>query len=244
MKTLLNSALDSHISSGMEELNIWVAFKRFLNLLDNIFAAGLFSFFVAWTANYLGYNAELDLGSSISKSLTEIIPHSLTDTLYFLLYLCAFWRIVRVTKVMPPFNRYVNKHILIVCAIIFVSTAFTIPAFIYGLEQRGIGLGQTEEEARIAENPYLVIGLRWGLFLTLFAYRRCILRYQISEWEVPNDYRSLYDEIQLKKMMKKRDEMIKRAEERAEALERERAQASGTEMGQATGRKKKKKRKK
>ncbi len=243
MKTLLNSALDSHISSGMEELNIWVAFKRFLNLLDNIFAAGLFSFFVAWTANYLGYNAELDLGSSISKSLTEIIPHSLTDTLYFLLYLCAFWRIVRVTKVMP-FNRYVNKHILIVCAIIFVSTAFTIPAFIYGLEQRGIGLGQTEEEARIAENPYLVIGLRWGLFLTLFAYRRCILRYQISEWEVPNDYRSLYDEIQLKKMMKKRDEMIKRAEERAEALERERAQASGTEMGQATGRKKKKKRKK
>ena len=243
MKTLLNSALDSHISSGMEELNIWVAFKRFLNLLDNIFAAGLFSFFVAWTANYLGYNAELDLGSSISKSLTEIIPHSLTDTLYFLLYLCAFWRIVRVTKVMP-FNRYVNKTILVVCAIIFVSTAFTIPAFIYGLEQRRMGLGQTEEQARIAENPYLVIGLRWGLFLTLFAYRRIFLRHQISEWEIPSDYRSLYDEFRLKKMEKECDEMFKKMEERAKALNRDVAQASGTEMGKAPGRKKKKKRKK
>ena len=243
MKTLLNSALDSNISSGMEELNIWVAFKRFLNLLDNIFAAGLFSFFVAWTANYLGYNAELDLGSSISKSLTEIIPHSPTDTLYFLLYLCAFWRIVRVTKVMP-FNRYVNKHILIVCAIIFVFLTLAVPVFIYLDEQRGLWLGQSEEEARLTDNPYFVVGLRWGMFWSLFAYRRVILRYQISEWKVPNDYRSLYDEIQLKKMMKKRDEMIKRAEERAEALERERAQASGTEMGQATGRKKKKKKKK
>ena len=243
MNTLLNSALNPHISSSMEKLNIWVAFKRFLNLLDNIFAAGLFSFFMAWTANYLGYNAELDLGSSISKSLTEIVPHSLTDTLYFLLYLCAFWRTIRVTKVMP-FNRYVNKTILIVCAIIFVSTAFTIPAFIYGLEQRGIGLGQSEEEARLTDNPYFVVGLRWGMFWSLLVYRRIFLRHQISEWKVPNDYRSLYDEIQLKKMMKKRDEMIKRAEERAEALERERAQASGTEMGKATGRKKKKKRKK
>ena len=240
MNTLLNSALNPHISSSMEKLNIWVAFKRFLNLLDNIFAAGLFSFFVAWTANYLGYNAELDLGSSISKSLTEIIPHSLTDTLYFLLYLCAFWRIVRVTKVMP-FNRYVNKTILIVCAIIFVFLTLAVPVFIYLDEQRGLWLGQSEEEARLTDNPYFVVGLRWGMFWSLFAYRRIFLRHQISEWEIPSDYRSLYDEFRLKKMMKKRDEMIKRAVERAEALERERAQASGTEMGQATKRKKKKK---
>ena len=228
----------------MEKLNIWVAFKRFLNLLDNIFAAGLFSFFMAWTANYLGYNAELDLGSSISKSLTEIIPHSLTDTLYFLFYLCTFWRIVRVTKVMP-FNRYVNKYILLIVVIAFIAGAFSFGGFIYASEKKmEIMFGRTGDAARLSDYPFYVVGLRWGLGIALFAYRRCILRYQISEWKVPNDYRSLYDEIQLKKMMKKRDEMIKRAEERAEALERERAQASGTEMGKATGRKKKKKRKK
>ena len=227
----------------MEKLNIWVAFKRFLNLLDNIFAAGLFSFFMAWTANYLGYNAELDLGSSISKSLTEIIPHSLTDTLYFLLYLCAFWRIVRVTKVMP-FNRYVNKTILIVCAIIFVFLTLAVPVFIYLDEQRGLWLGQSEEEARLTDNPYFVVGLRWGMFWSLLVYRRIFLRHQISEWEIPSDYRSLYDEFRLKKMEKECDEMFKKMEERAKALNRDVAQASGTEMGKATGRKKKKKRKK
>ena len=241
MKELLNSALNPHISSKMEKLNIWVAFKRFLNLLDNIFAAGLFSFFVAWTANYLGYNAELDLGSSISKSLTEIIPHSLTDTLYFLLYLCAFWRIVRVTKVMP-FNRYVNKHILIVCAIIFVFLTLAVPVFIYLDEQRGLWLGQSEEEARLTDNPYFVVGLRWGMFWSLFAYRRGILRYKISEWEVPNDYRSLYDEFRLKKMEKERAERRERilAEwQRTEAIEKD--QTQGPEKERTTKRKKKKK---
>ena len=173
---------DPDLKHMIEEMSPWVAFKRFLNLLDNIFAAGLFSFFVAWTANYLGYNAELDLGSSISKSLTEIIPHSLTDTLYFLLYLCAFWRTIRVTKVMP-FNQYVDKYILLIVAMAFIAGFALSGGCLYVSEKRLMVLfGYTEEEAKLSDDPFYVMGLRWGVGVALFTYRRVILRHQISEW--------------------------------------------------------------
>ena len=177
-----DSATSPHMKYMMEKLNPWVAFKRFLNVLDNIFAAGLFSFFVAWTANYLGHNAELDLGSSISKSLTEIVPHSLTDTLYLLLYLCAFWRTIRVTKVMP-FNQYVDKYILLIVAMAFIAGFALSGGCLYVSEKRLMVLfGYTEEEAKLSDDPFYVMGLRWGVGVALFTYRRVILRHQISEW--------------------------------------------------------------
>ena len=170
----------------MEELNIWVAFKRFLNLLDNIFAAGLFSFFMAWTANYLGYHAESGLGAAISKSLSEIVPGSPKEALLFLFYLCAFWRTIRITRVMP-LNRYVDKNILLYVGIAFIAVFIFISSVIYATEMKMILMfEQTEEEAKDPNIPFYVAGLRWGAFAALFAYRRILLPRRLKEYKLPD----------------------------------------------------------
>ncbi|MBP5473570.1 MAG: hypothetical protein J6X92_02270 [Bacteroidales bacterium] len=181
-----DSATEPKLESMMEKLSPWVAFKRSMNLLDNIFAAGLFSFFVAWTANYLGYHAEPDLGSAISKSLNEIIPGSPKEALLFLFYLCAFWRTIRITRVMP-LDRYVDKNILLYVCIAFIAVFIFISLVIYATEKKMILVyGETEKEAQDPNIPFYVAGLRWGAFAALFAYRRILLPRRLKEYKLPD----------------------------------------------------------
>lgn len=181
-----DSATEPKLESMMEKLSAWVAFKRFLNLLDNIIAAGLFSFFVAWTANYLGYHAEPDLGAAISKSLSEFVPDSPKEALLFLFYLCAFWRTIRITRVMP-FNRYVDKDVLLCVGITFIAVFVFISLVIYATEMKMIlAFGETEEEAKDPNIPFYVAGLRWGVFIALFAYRRILLPRRLKEYKLPD----------------------------------------------------------
>ena len=179
-------SLDPDLKQLIENLTPWVAFKRFLNLLDNIIAAGLFSFFVAWTANYLGYHAEPDLGAAISKSLSEFVPDSPKEALLFLFYLCAFWRTIRITRVMP-FNRYVDKDVLLCVGITFIAVFVFISLVIYATEMKMIlAFGETEEEAKDPNIPFYVAVLRWGVFIALFAYRRILLPRRLKEYKLPD----------------------------------------------------------
>ena len=159
----------------IEDLSAWVFVKRLLIVVDNIIAAGLFTFFVIWVNNYLGFEGyKYDFSSSISKSISDINMNLTEESLYFLLYLILLWRAPRITKVMP-LKFYFHQFVLLMTA-----TFFAIIFLTYGL---GYLIKLEKLAYSIERYPFVVPALRWSVLSSLCFYRRIYLPWvATTEW--------------------------------------------------------------
>lgn len=151
----------------IEDLTPWVLVKRIFIVLDNLIAAGLFTFFYVWVNNYWGFEGyKYDFSSSISKSISDINMNLTEESLYFLLYLVLLWRAPRITKVMPL--KYYTHRALLPIIIACLSMGFII---------FGIGYLFKFEKMRYTYEhyPYIVPALTMSVFMALCFYRRIYL---------------------------------------------------------------------
>ena len=174
--TFFNLSNYKYAEYQIEEMSAWVAIKRFLIVVDNVIAAGLFCVLVSWTGIYLTPETNLDLCSSVIKSINDITLNFPEELPYFLFYLFMFWRAPRITKKMP-LNYYFDKEILKICLYVLALLGIII-------------LGVCSDDLRYhmfgIEHPHdgsiLISSVRISVFLLLFIYRRIILWTRVFTW--------------------------------------------------------------
>ena len=174
---------DPDLKQLIENLTPWVAFKRFLIVVDNVIVAGLFGFFVLWLNNYLGYYENCDFYGAISKSIQDIKSNYGEELLFFLLYYIAFARPVRLTKRMPMEYYFIDR----IGGIVIITTSIAVFLF--------FGIGYLFRVSRfgdyINQYPYILPSIKTCVAFTLILYRRIYLTFHIR-WFAPEPPQNQY----------------------------------------------------
>lgn len=166
-RDVFDLSTDKKISYMIEDLSAWVVIKRFLIVVDNVIAAGLFAFFSVWINVYLGLEGYVeDFGSSVSMMITDIRLNLLETLLYFSLYLVLLWRSPE--KIEPmSLDVYLKKYMPIALAILLVIVlGGYLACRRLMVERMGCADGNY---------PFIPSIIRWTILSTLFYYRHFIL---------------------------------------------------------------------
>ncbi len=183
------------IDKLIENLTPWVAFKRFLIVVDNIAAAALFGLFSLWLHNWLDYDKDYNVIAAISQSIQDVKLNFRTEIFYFLLYYIAFARPIRLTKIMP-LNYYITDRLAVAVIIGITVISFAFMGSSYVISTSRIGYS-------IYVYPYTLPAISTSVALVLFLYRRVYLTVHIK-WFVPDiHYNNMKEEMSINVAIKR-----------------------------------------
>ena len=186
---------DPDLKQLIENLTPWVAFKRFLIVVDNIAAAALFGLFSLWLHNWLDYDKDYNVIAAISQSIQDVKLNFRTEIFYFLLYYIAFARPIRLTKIMP-LNYYITDRLAVAVIIGITVISFAFMGSSYVISTSKIGYS-------IYVYPYTLPAISTSVALVLFLYRRVYLTVHIK-WFVPDiHYNNMKEEMSINVAIKR-----------------------------------------